>query len=170
MRWHKLGKHKTLLHPKTQFFYFLLLYTFTPLHLVWLVISYFADCIVAKFKTNLFCWQLDKIKKKTILIIKKTLNIGSDMFTKVISRHIMLLLLEYDFGVFFWHTDCLLTGWSEVFCSRLTWWEPICLRHPTTVWAGWCTCTTAPSCSRGPSSRSAPPQTCRAWCYRWRAE
>lgn len=50
----------------------------------------------------------------------------------------------------------------------LAWWGRMCPPRPTTVWVGWCTCTTAPSCSHGPSSRSAPPQTCRAWCYRWK--
>ena len=51
----------------------------------------------------------------------------------------------------------------------LTWSERTCLLHPTTVLVDWCTYTTVPSCNHGLSSHSAPPQTCRAWCCRWRA-
>lgn len=43
-------------------------------------------------------------------------------------------------------------------------------QRPTSPWGGWCTCTTAPSCTHGQSSRSAAPQSCPAWCCRWREE
>lgn len=77
-----------------------------------------------------------------------------------------LCLLLHSVVVCEWlHLSVCLYTWSW-----LAWWEQIYPLRPTTVWAGWCTCTTAPSCSRGPSSRSAPPQTCRAWCCRWKAE
>lgn len=51
-----------------------------------------------------------------------------------------------------------------------TWWAMRGPQRPTSPWGGWCTCTTAPSCTHGQSSRSAAPQSCPAWCCRWREE
>lgn len=53
---------------------------------------------------------------------------------------------------------------------RRTWWAARGLRHPTSPWGGWCTCTTAPSCTHGQSSHNAAPQSCPAWCCLWREE
>lgn len=49
-----------------------------------------------------------------------------------------------------------------------TWWGERGLRRPTSLSEGWCTCTKAPSCTRGQSSHSAALQSCPVWCCRWR--
>lgn len=54
-------------------------------------------------------------------------------------------------------------------CRPLTWSGLSHRPCPATPAAGWCTCTTAPSCSRGRRWRTAAPRTCCIWCCLWQA-
>lgn len=86
------------------------------------------------------------------------------------------MMLQATSPSFLAWSSCLVLYWIPMTESKRlpgschTWWAAKGLQHPTSPWGGWCTCTTAPSCTHGQSSHNAAPQSCPAWCCLWREE